>query len=308
MARNVTKTIICMGASSPRLDCGEKPVNSFFDTFNPYARDGKVAYCENCVNKIVRDLQKKGFNNKAVLYYTLAKLDIPFMSEIYNSLTARNANISVASYIKNLNKRTDKKDEWTDFSCTDIKVSEVDGTQELQDALNKNEERVKTWGVQKLKADYDFLEETYERYTRDLGELTPNQEDLYRDLARDRLLLRKIADNRTDSANAESIDTIQKRIERIGNTLKINDFESKKKTLSEQMIFNKIQQVELTEPSELYGEKKSKYKDYFKFSKYLKDLVLRPLGNMLCNQKDFDININDINEYVLEENTDDSDS
>ena len=41
-------------------------------------------------------------------------------------------------------------------------------------------------------------------------------------------------------------------------------------------------------------------KDFNKVQKYYKDLVLRPLGNTLVGNRDFDINIEDINEYNIE--------
>ena len=55
---------------------------------------------------------------------------------------------------------------------------------------------------------------------------------------------------------------------------------------------------------ELYKEPK-KYADFNKLRKYEKDMVLRPLLNTLCGHRDFDINIDDIEQYNLDKGGDD---
>ena len=79
--------------------------------------------------------------------------------------------------------------------------------------------------------------------------------------------------------------------------LKLDQFEENKpKTISEQLMFTKIAQIEQTKPADLYKEPK-KYKDFNKIKMYYKDLVLRPLLNTLVGSKDFNIDIDDVGKY-----------
>src|SRR5574344_2621303 len=152
--------------------------------------------------------------------------------------------------------------------------------------------------MQEQMSDYDFLEKTFERYTKGVEFVNAQQEDLYRDLCRDRLSLRKLNDGNYNGE--ESQEVISKRVERTMSKLKVDEFESNKpKTISEQMLFAKIAQIEQTKPADLYKEPK-KYADFNKLRKYEKDMVLRPLLNTLCGHRDFDINIDDIERYNLD--------
>ncbi len=113
-----------------------------------------------------------------------------------------------------------------------------------------------------------------------------------------RLKKRKIDEGKDDT---ESAKQVQDRILQLMNKLKIDEFESNKpKTLSEQLIFAKIAQIEQTKPADLYKEPK-KYKDFNKLRKYEEDLVLRPMLNTLCGHRDFNINIDDVERYNLED-------
>jgi hypothetical protein len=60
-------------------------------------------------------------------------------------------------------------------------------------------------------------------------------------------------------------DNISKRIERTMSKLKVDEFESNKpKTISEQMLFAKIAQIEQTKPADLYKEPKKYNLIYFR--------------------------------------------
>ena len=71
--------------------------------------------------------------------------------------------------------------------------------------------------------------------------------------------------------------------------------------LQAQLIFNKIAQIELTKPADLYKEP-TKYKDFNKVRKYYQDICLRPLKNTLAGMKDFDIDVDSLGDYDLKKN------
>ena len=144
--------------------------------------------------------------------------------------------------------------------------------------------------------DYSFLEYLYAKYTNGISIENPQQEDLYRDLCLARLEKRKIEEGKCDT----DISKTQARILNLMRTLKLDDFESTKpKTLSEQLMFAKIAQIEMLKPCDLYKEPQ-KYKDFNKVRKYYQDICLRPLKNTLAGTRDFDIDVDNLQDYQLE--------
>ena len=237
------------------------------------------------------------------------KIDIPFIKSIYEIVNERSLSgdkngkrtpINVGTYVNELRRYSKNKEIWSDFSATDVDITEVDA--KIQTAEIKQKEMKQweiDWGIQDEVCDYEFLNDTFNRYTKGVEFVNPQQEDLYRDLCRDRLLLRKINDNRYNGD--ETIDKVQNRISKTMATLKVDQFESNKpKTASEQSFFAKIAQIEQTKPADLYKEPK-KYKDFNKLRQYEEDMVLRPLLNTLCGHRDFDINIEDAERYNLDD-------
>ena len=297
MAKKLEKVRLCKGHNSPLLNClGDMRESEFYASWSKFT-DGKVPYCKTCVNKIYEYYLQETGSDKTALYFTLMKLDIPFIEEIYNSI-AEKKTVTISTYITTLQRRTTCQEIWSDFTATDVKLDENEvHIQTVDDKKRELDNLEKTWGKQDCVEDYDFLEDTFKRYTQGVDFINPQQEDLYKDLCRDRLLLRKINDNRYNGE--ESLDKVQNRISKTMSILKLDQFEENKpKTISEQLMFTKIAQIEQTKPADLYKEPK-KYRDFNKIKMYYKDLVLRPLLNTLVGSKDF--NIDDVGKYNLDE-------
>ena len=310
MGRKAENVTLCMGHNTPMLQCiGLKKDSEFFSSWSPFHSNGKVPYCKECCNKMFQYYLNETKSAKTALYYTLMKIDIPFIKSIYEIVNDRSLSgdkngkrtpINVGTYVNELRRYSKNKEIWSDFSATDVDITEVDA--KIQTAEIKQKEMKQweiDWGIQDEVCDYEFLNDTFNRYTKGVEFVNPQQEDLYRDLCRDRLLLRKINDNRYNGD--ETIDKVQNRISKTMATLKVDQFESNKpKTASEQSFFAKIAQIEQTKPADLYKEPK-KYKDFNKLRKYEEDMVLRPLLNTLCGHRDFDINIEDAERYNLDD-------
>ena len=287
--------IVCAGEGQSLLKCtGGKLEADFYPSFNMWG-NGHTKYCKKCLDKIYDYYYKNsGENDKVALYHTLVQENIPFITEIYDKLSVNMPKVTINKYCTELAKRTQKETMWNDFSASDFKLVD-NGSFKDQEELK---ELIKKWG-DGSKADYEFLEETYDRYTEDLDELSVAQQDLFRDLCRDRLLLRKINDG--VYIGDETLDKVQSRISKTMSKLKIDNFAEKKEyTISEQLMFNKIAQIELTKPADLYKEPK-KYKDFNKVRKYYQDICLRALKNCLIGTKEFNVNMDDLSEYKLEE-------
>ena len=299
MAKKLEKVRLCKGHNSPLLNClGDMRESEFYASWSKFT-DGKVPYCKTCINKIYEYYLQETGSDKTALYFTLMKLDIPFIEEIYNSI-AEKKTVTISTYITTLQRRTTCQEIWSDFTATDVKLDENEvHIQTVDDKKRELDNLEKTWGKQDCVEDYDFLEDTFKRYTQGVDFINPQQEDLYKDLCRDRLLLRKINDNRYNGE--ESLDKVQNRISKTMSILKLDQFEENKpKTISEQLMFTKIAQIEQTKPADLYKEPK-KYRDFNKIKMYYKDLVLRPLLNTLVGSKDFNIDIDDVGKYNLDE-------
>lgn len=298
------QTKICLGHSS--LGCiGTKKQSDYFVSWSPHNEDGLSLYCKDCCEKLYNTYLEQFKDERVALLFVLAKIDFPFIETIYKDTlekTNRLGNkvpLSVASYVATLHKMSTKKDIYSDFSQSDINMFDLDIK-----ALSKNEREEeikqleKDWGLQDSIEDYEFLEETYNKYTENVEFVNSQQVDLYRDLCRDRLLLRKINDNRYKGD--ESIDKIQTRIAKTMSILKVDVFESNKaKTLSEQSLFEKIRLCDANNVQDVYAEP-TKYYDLNKIKQYNEKFSLRPLANMLLGHRDFSVNLDDIEEYNLE--------
>lgn len=283
---------MCKGYNTPILQCiGERKISEYYISWSEFS-DGYVPYCKTCSDKIFKYFVDNGCSEKMALYYTILKLDQPFIKEIYENVVNKknkfgnSVGISISSYMSELHKSSVKKEIWKDSSSTDVtNISELDSKvltlEETKEKLLKLE---KNWGKQDIIEDYEFLEETFDRYTSDRDELDPRQIDLFRDLCRDRLLLRKINDGRY--GGEESIDKVQARVSKLMGTLKIDQFEQKKKkTDIEKILEKQIWEIENTEPAEVVD--KNEYADFLDIKKSWGQDILRCVKNLLVSSKEY---------------------
>lgn len=297
----VSKTV-CLG--NKLFDCiGIKPESAYFTSWSDLS-NGKTQMCKDCSEKYYQKMLDEYKDDKLALLFTCAKLDMPFIQKVYkDTLDKKNKfgnpiPFSVASYVAELHRVSGKKEMYKDFSCSDIDIFGVDiKAMSTSEEKEKFKTLQKKWGTQ-IEEDYEFLEEVYERYTENVEFVNSQQEDLYRDLCRDRLLLRQISDGRYKGD--ESLDKVQSRIAKTMSILKLDTFESNRpKTLSEQALFEKIRLVDENNVSDLYSEP-TKYYDLNKIQEYNEKFSLRPLLNMLVGHRDFSVNLDDVEKYNLE--------
>lgn len=78
--------ILCKGNNTPALKCcGTKRISEFYDSWSPFS-DGKVNYCKDCCKSIFEYYLEQTHSIQAALYFTLQKMDVPFIKEIYTQL------------------------------------------------------------------------------------------------------------------------------------------------------------------------------------------------------------------------------
>jgi len=305
--------MLCRGNLSPILKCsGYKTEKEFYvyssknkNNSNPFT-NGYTPYCIDCTHKIYEYYLSQGTTMMGALYYTCQKIDMPFILEKFLAVESKIKESGdrkvdpVGSYIAYLKIASGAECAlWTDFSATNIDIKDVDSRIEGREVKKKEIEDLNfIWGKQDSIEDLYFLTDLYSKYAKDVEMENPQQEDLYRDLCRDRLLLRKINDKRYDGD--ETIDKIQTRIGKLMATLELDKFSSNKpKTITEQSLFEKIRMVDENNVKDIYKEP-TKYYDFNKIKKYEEDMCLRPLGNMLVGHRDFDISMEDMEQYGLD--------
>ena len=292
-----SKVRLCKGHNAPLLKCvGDVIETEFYNSWSNFS-DGKVPYCKKCLQKIFEYYKNETNSEKTAAYFTLMKIDTPLIEEIFDSVVNKKGSFNLSTYMTELQKRDSNKDIWQDFSGTDVELKDISEVETIAERKKELKALEKKWGIQDCIEDYDFLEETFNRYTQGVEFVNSQQEDLYKDLCRDRLLLRKINDNRYNGD--ESIDKVQNRISKTMSTLKLDQFESNRpKTLSEQSLFEKIRLCDENNVKDIYSEP-SKYYDLNKVQYYNEKFSLRPLANMLVGNRDFSVNLEDIDQYEL---------
>lgn len=291
-------SVMCMCIKDGR----EYPSDRFYEHKNlEIFPKGYVPYCKDCCNDMLQYYLKKTGTIEASMWYVCALLDIPFIKRVFEKTQELNRDTDkfVETYYNLLwGNRSMKKalDTWESFSDSDVGFEEISTTVKDVEAIKIQKDTLELkWGLQESEEDYQYLEYLYDRYTQGVIK-NPYQEDLYRDLCLARLEKRKIEQNKSSS----DITKTQARILTLMNKLGIDDFEaSKPKSLSEQLMFAKIAQIEMTKPCDLYKEP-TKYKDFNKVKKYYKDICLRALKNTLAGTRDFDIDMTNLSDYNLE--------
>lgn len=292
----------------------EYPIDKFYprivdDKFSP---DGVIPYCTDCCEEIVRENLTKVNSLESAMWLTCAKLDVPFIRKVFEKVEEQKSKYQQKSgkkdseytlfkyyydYLWGSKSMGTAIDVWIDFSNTDVSMGEISSLKKSEEALNREIEKLELdWGVQGDIEDYKFLVYNFDKYTKDVGEMTPQQEDLYRDLCLARLEKRKIEEKKLDG----DLTKVQNRILNLMHKLNLDRFEDNQpKTLSEEFLFDKIRMVEQTMPADFYKDK-NLYKDMTKKRKLMTDLVYRPLANTLTGSRDFNIDINDIEKYQVD--------
>lgn len=286
------------------LDNREYPSDRFYKHNNTELfPKGIVPYCKDCCNSMLNYYLQKTGTLEASMWYVCARLDIPFIKKVFEKTQSQQVKTEkfIETYYNFLwGSRSMKKalDIWESFADSDVSFEEISGVTKTDEGIKAQIEKLELdWGYQESEEDYKFLIYMYEKYTKGVAIENPQQEDLYRDLCLARLEKRKAEQHKIDT----DITKIQGRILTLMNKLKLDEFESTKpKTVSEQLIFAKIAQIEQTKPADLYKEP-NKYKDMSKLRKYMKDLVLRPTLNSLIGSKDFNLNLDDVEKYNIED-------
>lgn len=314
----------CRGRGVEGLDCNiEKDLDLFYDSWSPFnmydaksengkpIRVCKLPYCRDCIEKLYKKYRAEGHSPEGSLYMLCALNNLPYIGEkvratfeyVTNEAKEnRKVQKIFGSYYSKLKIETSKHDLWKDFSMTDIDYKDIATKIEHYEVAKKDIENLElTWGKQEPK-DYAILTETFVQDTKGIEFENPTQEYLYRQLSLAKLRKRKMLDNVLETnkeADQQEIGRINTEIFQIMDKLKVADFDSNKpKTFSDKSMFKKLLLIDENNVKDIY-KNPTKHFDHNEFIKYQELSTLRPMGMMLVGNSDFNITMEDIEEYNL---------
>lgn len=248
----------------------------------------KVSICKECCNaKLEKYEQRVG--KVGAFWLLMAELGIPFIQQVYD--VAYHASISIKKgakrpdlvelYVKKLNLLDMKYDGFWDSDTM------------LDDILDEHKETLdpkldlalmnRIWGKypdDKYAEAYDFLEDRFNEYTKDILDMDANLTNRYRDLCKAEYQ-KRVAD---ESGDIGEIHKAQKVVNDMLALLKLNNFQDVAKS-DAQIAFEKaIAMIEYTKPAEC--EELDKYVDMCGHERDNAEMM-RCLRNAIAGTRDY---------------------
>ena len=299
-----TKTKIKVDATGYCAECKrEYPIDRFYTSNASFLGNGHLNYCQDCCEDILKYFLKKKGTMESAVYFTCAKLDIPFIRRVYETTIDKKNSLQSKSnkddneynifsyyidYLWGAHTLQKKTEVWEDFTDSDTSLDEFNTVKKSEDALKADYEKFELdWGKQTLE-DYQFLEYRYDIYTEGKP-LTPAQDTLYRQLCQLELRQRKKnakGDSIRDDQLGESTKEEQAMIIQLMDKLGISKFDNKKdKSDIDRLIEKQIWEHENTDPCETVDI--NKYKDMCDISKNWGRQILRAVKNIVSASQEF---------------------
>ena len=248
----------------------------------------KVSICKECCNaKLEKYEQRVG--KVGAFWLLMAELGIPFIRQVYD--VAYHASISIKKgakrpdlvelYVKKLNLLDMKYDGfWDSDTMLDDILNEHKATLDPKlDLALMN----RIWGKypdDKYAEAYDFLEDRFNDYTKDILDMDANLTNRYRDLCKAEYQ-KRVAD---ESGDIGEIQKAQKVVNDMLALLKLNNFQDVAKS-DAQIAFEKaIAMIEYTKPAEC--EELDKYVDMCGHERDNAEMM-RCLRNAIAGTRDY---------------------
>ena len=298
------KTKIKVDATGYCAECKrEYPIDRFYTSNASFLGNGHLNYCQDCCEDILKYFLKKKGTMESAVYFTCAKLDIPFIRRVYETTIDKKNSLQSKSnkddneynifgyyidYLWGTHTLQKKTEVWEDFTDSDTSLDEFNTVKKSEDALKADYEKFELdWGKQTLE-DYQFLEYRYDIYTEGKP-LTPAQDTLYRQLCQLELRQRKKnakGDSIRDDQLGESTKEEQAMIIQLMDKLGISKFDNKKdKSDIDRLIEKQIWEHENTDPCETVDI--NKYKDMCDIGKNWGRQILRAVKNIVSASQEF---------------------
>lgn len=257
---------------------------------SPLSSGQFLPICKLCCKEKLKAYTEITGSESAAFWLVLSELGVPFIKEVWDEFQAFKATATASTdlimvYLRALSESGIKVDGfWQSDVMLDMLMDSVVDRDVEKDELDLTEQQ-KIWG--KFMSDgkldieaYQFLNETFEDYTKELYDMDANLEKRYRDLAKAELKKRQ-AD---ETGDIQEIAKAQDNLKKILDMLKLSDFQNSKQTAVEKHIERLAWTIENVKPAEC--EDLNKYKDFSNFGDTWKD-IMRCVQNLVCGTREY---------------------
>lgn len=278
------------------LYCPNCQTTKSFSNFHNHILVGKkfLPYCKSCCSKKLKEYITKTKDEGAGLWCLLAELGIPFLKEVWEPtkkivLASTNAGRKpdlFLTYVKTAKELgLVLEGFWQSDMMLDDFIDISNGEESEEDKVDW-EEQIRVWGKfvnsdgELDEESYNYLNFTFEDYTKDLIEMDANLIRRYRDLCKAELRKRK-AD---ESGDIQEIAKAQDSLKKMLDMLNLSDFKKGEADERKQFIDKIAWMIEETEPAE--EEDEEKYRDIAGYEKIYDDFM-RSMRNILTGDRNY---------------------
>lgn len=278
------------------LYCPNCQTSKSFSNFHNHILVGKkfLPYCKSCCSKKLKEYIAKTKDEGAGLWCLLAELGIPFLKEVWEPtkkivLASTNAGRKpdlFLTYVKTVKELgLVLEGFWQSDMMLDAFI-DISNDEESEEVKIDWEEQIRVWGKfvnsegELDEESYNYLNFTFEDYTKDLIEMDANLMRRYRDLCKAELRKRK-AD---ESGDIQEIAKAQDNLKKMLDMLNLSDFKKGEADERKQFIDRIAWMIEETEPAE--EEDGEKYKDIAGYEK-IYDSFMRSMRNILTGDRNY---------------------
>lgn len=278
--------------STNKKTCGCCDVAKSTSQFHKSPMDSSklLPLCKLCCKDKLKIYTEITGKESAAMWLVLSELGVPFFYEVWKEVevfkatSGQNTDLIMA-YLRFLSESGKVVHGfWESDTMLDMLMDSVVDREVKREELDLNEQQ-KIWG--KFMSDgkldieaYQFLNETFEDYTKDFYDMDANLEKRYRDLAKAELRKRQ-AD---ETGDIQEIAKAQDSLKKILDMLKLSDFQNNKQSAVEKHIERLAWTIENIKPAEC--EDLEKYKDFSNFGETWKD-IMRCVQNLVCGTREY---------------------
>lgn len=257
---------------------------------SPMSSGQFLPICKMCCKEKLKTYTEITGSESAAFWLVLAELGVPFIKKAWDNFqsfkaTATSNTDLIMAYLRTLSEMEIRIDGfWQSDVMLDMLMDSLVDRENDREELDLVEQQ-KIWGkfISDGKLDveaYQFLNETFEDYTKDLLDMDTNLEKRYRDLAKAELRKRQ-AD---ETGDIQEIAKAQDNLKKILDMLKLSDFQSKQMSDEKRAFEYNVSLVENFRPAEC--EQLQEYLDKVGYEKE-KAILMRSIRNAIAETREY---------------------
>lgn len=257
---------------------------------SPMSSGQFLPICKMCCKEKLKTYTEITGSESAAFWLVLSELGVPFIKKAWDNFQSFKATATantdlIMAYLRTLSEMEIRIDGfWQSDVMLDMLMDSLVDRENDREELDLVEQQ-KIWGkfVSDGKLDieaYQFLNETFEDYTKDLLDMDTNLEKRYRDLAKAELRKRQ-AD---EAGDIQEIAKAQDNLKKILDMLKLTDFQSKQMSDEKRAFEYNVSLVENFRPAEC--EQLQEYLDKVGYEKE-KAILMRSIRNAVAETREY---------------------